>query len=178
MNGLGSSENSPFQMGPAFGFNGYQAGMTASFTVVASVRWSFPAGGVGNLFGSSDGLWGYFDGSGDFIFRPDGTHSTQVNGLLTMGAATVIWYSWDNAAQILRVGKNSATTLQQSSNAGVYSPSPTGKINPFGYTGINQGNCFAGQFEGMVVLKPYMNGAVPADDQLFANLITTWAALV
>lgn len=180
LNGLGTSENSPFQMGPGLRLNGAQAGMTPSFTVVATIDApTAPSGGVANLFGSTDGLWGYLNASGTLAFRPDGSTQTNIVGFATPGTPCLCWYSWDNSAKILRTGLNSATVANAVPNAGTYSPSGTGKIQPFGYTGFNQGNCLSGKFEGMLVLdKAYMNGAVAGDDQLFTSLIAAWAALI
>jgi hypothetical protein len=184
INGDGSSSNGPFQMGSGFRLNGTQAGMTASFTVAASLRWSItPSGSVGHLFGSTDTapLWGYFNGSGAFNFRPDGAsgHAVTTPAVLTEGTAVLFWYSWDNAAQVFRCGVNNTTIAYSAASAGTYTPLSTGKINLFGLNGLNNGNAFAGQCEGMIVLdKAYMNGSVPGDDALFTSLISTWAALI
>ena len=178
INGV-SGSGSPFQMGPGLRLNGTQAGPAASFTVAASVRWSAaPTSGVGNLFGSTDGIWGYFDNSGQLNFRADGTHATQTTPLLTLNAAAVVWWSWDNAASLLRASVNNTTIAFSATNAGTHTPSGSGKIQPYRLS-LNGGNSFAGQSEGLLYLdKAYMNGAVAADDALFTTLISTWAALI
>lgn len=179
LNGLGSGNNSCMQLAGGYRLNGSLTTMPASFTVAASVRVNASPPSVHNFCGSSDGLWGYFDSSGNLQFRPDGTHGITLASLLPATTTSVVWYSWDNSTYVLRGGRNSSTVSVSAMGSYAYSPTPGDHIQPFGYTALNSGNSFFGQFEGWLLLdKAYMNGSVPADDALFTTLISTWAASI
>ena len=182
LNGVGGGNNSPFEIAGGLRLNQSLSEMPSSFTVAAAVRQVASGPSVQNLFGTSDGIWSYFNASGGFNFTSNnnGSGSTlSQSGMLTPGTAAVIWYSWDNAAVTFRCGRGSTSILGCSTITVGYSPSSGDKVHPFGYTSINTGQCFYGQFEGFLLLdKAYMNGSVPADDALFTTLISTWVGLI
>jgi hypothetical protein len=174
------TNNGPFQMGPGFRLNQSLTTLPASFTIAASLRLNTSAGSNNNIFGTTDGVYLYSSSSGGLIFSPDGTHNVTVNSVLTPGTSAVMWLSWDNAATTYRIGVGGSSVLATGSIAYSNSPTANDKISLFGYKGgINLGQCFSGQFEGCLILdKAYANGSVPADDALFATLISAWVALI
>jgi hypothetical protein len=178
LNGVGSGNNCPLQLGPGFRLNAALTTMPGSWTVVSACRLVSSPAATSNFFGSSDGIWGYFNNTGTLEWRVDGSHGYSVSGALTPGTAAVIWYSWDNSALTFRFGVNSGATVSQQTIAYSYSPVANDKVFPFGFTSLNGGNAFDGQFEGWLLLdKAYMNGSVPADDAAFGNMIAAYAAL-
>lgn len=176
----GSGNNAPYKIAGGTRLNQSLTTMPASFTVIASLRGNASPGAVNNLFGTSDGIRSYFDNAGDLQFSPNnGTTLATVSGALSAATTTLFWYSWDNAAQLLRYGKNSSLVIGSTSVAASYSPTSGDTVQPFGLSGLNSGTTFNGYFEGLLLLdKAYMNGAVPSDDALFTSLISTWDALI
>jgi hypothetical protein len=177
-----SGNNAPLvQVGPGFRLNQSLTTLPASFTITATLRLNASPGAVNNIFGTSDGVFCYANNSGQILLSPDGTHSATASVLTPAAAGAVFWLSWDNAAQIYRIGLGNTTILATGSIAYSNSPAANDLLNVFGFKGsaMADGTCFNGQFEGYLVLdKAYMNGSVAADDALFTSLITAWAALI
>ena len=176
--------SSPFEIAGGVGLNQTVTTFPQSFTCVWSVHSeSSPPNTAFNLFGTSDGFSYYTDDVGamhaaTLIGTNSITISSGSNGWCPLGATSLLWASWDNAALELRIGRNTSTTLFTGTASVGYAPAGGADMTPFGYQ-FNSGTTFDGQFEGFLWLnKAYMNGSNTTDDQLFTNLLAAWYALI
>ena len=178
------SNNGPFTMGPGFRLNQSLTTLPMSFTVVLSARLNTSPGTVNSIYSTSDGWGPYLTTSGKlnvlFSGSPDVNFSSVSAFLTPGGPANVSWWSYDSSTKIHRIGMGSSVVVAQLTGTVTYTPAANAKMGIFAYAGqLNDGQAFAGQFEGILVLdKCYMNGSVPADDALFTSLISTWASLI
>jgi hypothetical protein len=167
------------------GLNGSFGAMPASFTVCAVLRRSSShTDYVLSQVATAQKFITYFNPGGNFNWDTnfggtDSSGSTGATVALAINTSAVIWFSWDNTAMIMRYGAGSASALYTSSaGSNAFLPQTGaalsilgGKDNP------GSGQQFEGTFAMYAILNgAYMNGAVPANDALFTNLIAACKA--
>ncbi len=176
--------NNPYTPGAGgIGIGTPPIAMPNSFSVVAGLRlgsYANPACLYGDGTSGNGGVGVYVTSSGALNLQVGGnTDSSGASpGLFPLNTTQVFWYSYDAATKIHRYGVNTTGTINSVTGAGTRTSQGTAAVcYPFGF--YSGGSCGAWTFHRWALFgKAYMNGAVPADDQQFSGLISTYNSYI
>lgn len=175
---LSNSDNLPFTTAAGgFGDGTPPIAMTNSFSIIAGIRAaSLAASGLyGDGLSSNGGVFVGMNSSGTLLVGINGTTDLSVASFFSAATTYAFYYSYDSATKIHRYGVNSTSAVAQTTGTATRTSQGTSaSCNPFGeYSSANS----AFTFNRFILFnKAYLNGAVPADDAAFGNLVAAYAA--
>lgn len=115
--------------------------------------------------------------TGNLTALINGTTDITIASFFAASTTYVFFYSYDSATKIHRYGLNSTSSMSQTTGTATRSSQGTSTVcYPFGEysTAYSQFT-----FDRWILFnKAYLNGAVPADDAAFADLVASHAAFI
>lgn len=169
----------------AIGIGAPPLSMTNSFTFMAGIHAGNSSGG-NCLYGDNAGTSGtavtgfYLNSAGNLVGLIGGSNLSFGGSqpLLAAGSTGAVWLSYDALTNTVRAGVNNGIIALTAVSAQTRNGAGTSTVcNPFGYGG---GGAAGNQKFNRWTLwnKAFMNGAVPADDAAFTNLVAQYAAYI
>ncbi|HEY1615121.1 MAG TPA: hypothetical protein VGF97_15660 [Rhizomicrobium sp.] len=180
---LNNSTNTYTTQSGGIGIGSPPVAMSNSFSIVAGLRSPNSFSGTSScIYGdgtsSNGGCALYVGTSGNLNASINGTVELSVSSALATATTYAFWYSYDASTKTHRYGLNSPNSLAQTTGSQSRTSQGTSTIcYPFGF--YSSGTCGFWSFNRWAIFnKAYMNGAIPADDMAFSNLISAYAAYI